>query len=187
MRRPLIALLTLLHAATAHATAENGPHVAVDRDGDLYHLSATLPTTLSECAAWHYLTDYDAAVLLPGIISSTSHRDSDNKVTVKRVTDERILFLHINLRSVMEFTEFPNTKLTFTQIEGDSKSFRGEWRIESGSDGSTLHFSGIWEPDTLLPLFIIDHFAEHELERRFAEIARLAEEHKTQHSAACPP
>lgn len=187
MRRPLIALLTLLHAATAHATAENGPHVAVDRDGDLYHLSATLPTTLSECAAWHYLTDYDAAVLLPGIISSTSHRDSDNKVTVKRVTDERILFLHINLRSVMEFTEFPNTKLTFTQIEGDSRSFHGEWRIESGSEGSTLHFSGIWEPDTLLPLFIIDHFAEHDLERRFAEIARLAEELKARHSAACPP
>jgi hypothetical protein len=187
VRRCLIALLALLHAATAHATAENGPQVAVAREGDLYQLSATLRTTLSECAAWHYLTDYDAAVQLPGVISSTSHRESDNRVTVKRVADERILFLHINLRSVMEFTEFPNTKLTFTQIEGDSKSFHGEWRIESGSEGSTLHFSGSWEPDTLLPLFIIDHFAEHELERRFAEIARLAEELKPRHSAECPP
>jgi hypothetical protein len=187
MRRSLIALTILLHGATSHATPENGLHVAVEREGDRYHLSATLPTTLSECAAWRYLTDYDAAVQLPGVISSTSHRESDNKVTVKRVADERILFLHINLRSVMEFTEFPMTRLTFTQIEGDSKSFHGEWRIESGTDGSTLHFSGVWEPDTLLPLFIIDHFAEHDLERRFAEISRLAEGLKARHSAGCQP
>jgi len=85
----------------------------------------------------------------------------------------------------LEFTEYPNQKLAFVQLSGDSKTFEGYWLIEPNLQGSTLGFEGTWEPDTLIPLFIIDYFARHDLEKRFGEIARLAEEQKAKHAGEC--
>ncbi len=179
-----ISAMTLATAATP-AMRGNALHVGVQREGGLYHLSASFDTTLSECAAWRYLTDYAAATKLPGVVSSSAQRESANKVKVDRIAEERILFFHVRLHSVLEYTEFPTSKLAFSQLAGDSRSFRGEWLIQPVEQGSTLRFSGTWEPDPLLPLFIIDHFAEHDLGQRFGEMAKLAEELKPLHSAAC--
>ena len=182
MRQLLFLALLLMHGAVSAAP---GLHVDVNRSGDTYLLSARFDTSLSQCAAYRYLTDYESATRLPGILSSTAQRQADNKVIVERTAEERILFMRVHLHSVLEFTEQPDERLSFTQLSGDSKAFNGYWRIEPEARGSTLYFEGSWEPDTLLPLFIIDHFAKHDLERRFGEIARLAEEQKAKHSVEC--
>ncbi len=152
--------------------------VAVNRDGNLYTLIASFETPLSKCAAYHYLTDYDAAKDLPGVIASSAYRQSANHVKVNRTDDEHVLFFHVRLHSVMEFTEEPFDGISFTQLTGDSKMFQGSWDIEANQNGSTLRFKGLWEPDTLIPLFIIDHFARNGLVDRFSTIAQLAEKRK---------
>lgn len=178
MKRMSIIALALLFPSTAGATPaiDHALQVEVHRKGDIYTLSARFDSSLSQCAAYRYLTDYESATKVSGILESKASREADNKVRVERTAEERILFMHIHLHSVLEFTEYPNEKLTFTQLSGDSKAFSGFWSIEPSASGSSLRFESEWEPDTLLPLFIIDYFAEHDLERRFGEIARLAEE-----------
>ncbi len=189
MKRTSISVVALFLALAANATplsGDNALQVEVQRNGGTYLLNARFDTSLSQCAAYLYLTDYESATKLPGILDSKAYRESDNTVKVERTAEERVLFMRIHLHSVMEFTEYPNNKLTFTQLSGDSKSFSGHWLIEPTPSGSTLRFEGRWEPDTLLPLFIIDHFAKHDLEKRFGEIARLAEEQNAELSGKCP-
>ncbi|GAB5605373.1 SRPBCC family protein [Sideroxyarcus sp. TK5] len=180
-----LALLLALSANAAPSPGESALQVEVQRHGGTYHLSARFDTSLSQCAAFLYLTDYESATRLPGILHSSARRESDNRVKVERTAEERVLFMRIHLHSVLEFTEYPNTRLAFTQLSGDSKAFSGHWLIEPKPSGSTLRFEGRWEPDTLLPLFVIDYFAKHDLEQRFGEIARLAEEHDSSHAGAC--
>jgi hypothetical protein len=65
--------------------------------------------------------------------------------------------------------------ISFVQLSDDSKSFQGNLKVIPNRSGSTLKFEGLWEPDTLLPLFVIDHFAKHDLADRIGAVARLAE------------
>ena len=173
----LILFLTLFLASTiAQSDAhDHGLRVDVKRQGGLYTLEASFDTPLTKCAAYRYLTDYQGAKDMPGIIESVAYRESANEVKVERTVDEHILFFDVRLHSVMEYTEKPFDSISFTQLAGDSKSFQGSWDIEPNQQGSTLRFKGLWEPDTLIPLFIIDHFAKNGLIDKFNAIAQLAE------------
>ncbi len=170
--------------AEAEAPAPN-VQVEVKREGSQYTFTASLDTPLSKCAAYHYLTDYAAAKQLPGMIESLAFRETPNRVRVERTADEKILFFYIRLHSVMEYIEQPYEGITFTQLRGDSKRFEGNWVIEPTAQGSKLRFRGIWEPDTVIPLFIIDHFAKNGLIDRFSNIAALAEKRKSSLSNIC--
>jgi hypothetical protein len=185
MKRILFGLL-LLTATPAWSDAPYpGLHVEVKRDGGRYTFLANFGTPLSGCAAYHYLTDYEAAKELPGMIKSLAFREAPNKVRVERTAAEHVLFFHVRLHSVMEYTEQPYDRIAFTQLSGDSKMFQGNWEIEPNPQGSKLKFQGVWEPDTLIPLFIIDHFARNGLIDRFSAIALLAEKRKDTLSDSC--
>ena len=162
-----------------------GLQVDVKRDGRLYTLIASFDTHLTKCAAYHYLTDYEAAKNLPGVIESVAYRQSAHKVKVDRTADEHVLFFNVRLHSVMEYTGKPFDNIAFTQLTGDSKTFQGNWDIEPNQNGSTLRFKGLWEPDTLIPLFIIDHFAKHGLIEKFNTIAAMAEKRKDMLPTSC--
>jgi hypothetical protein len=159
--------------------------VDVKRNGDVYSLNASFDSSLTQCAAYQNLTDYEAATKLPGVIESLAFRQSPNKVRVERIADEQILFFHVRLHSILEFIETPTEGINFTQLKGDSKTFTGSWRIEPKKQGSTLRFQGTWEPDTLIPFFIIDHFAKNGLEDKFKAIAQLAEKRKDLSPVSC--
>jgi hypothetical protein len=162
-----------------------GLQVDVKREGRLYIFTASFDTSLSKCAAYRYLTDYEAAKYLPGVVKSLAYRQSDGHVKVERMADEHVLFFHVRIHSVMEFTEKPFDGIAFTQLEGDSKMFQGNWEIEPNQQGSTLRFNGSWEPDTLIPFFIIDHFAKNGLIDKFSAIAQLAEKRKDMMPTSC--
>ena len=177
-------LLTLTNIAWSD-TLYPGLRVDVKRDGKLYAFTASFDTSLSKCAAYQYLTDYEAAKKLPGVVESLAFRESGNTVKVDRTADERILFFHVRLHTVMEYTENPMDGISFTQISGDSKSFQGNWHIFPKQQGSTIKFEGSWEPDTLIPLFVIDHFAKNDLADRFSAVAKLAESRSGLSATSC--
>lgn len=181
-RLTLFLLLSFTSIISWSDQLDHGLQVEVRREGDLYTFSARFNTTLTKCAAYRYLTDYQSDKDMPGVIESRAQRESANQVKVERIVDERILLFDVRLHSVMEYTERPFDGISFTQLAGDSKSFRGSWTILPNRQGSTLSFTGLWEPDTVIPLFIIDHFAESGLADKFRAIALLAEKRAQQGS-----
>lgn len=186
MRKLILLGILVSYAELACASAPYpGLTVEVQRSGSVYAMSASFDTHLSTCGAYHYLTDYAAAKQLPGVIASTAVRLSEHQVKVDRTADERILFFHVRLRSVLKYTEYPMEDISFTQISGDSKSFQGHWHITPHEQGSTLSFKGSWEPDSYLPHFIIEHFAQNDLLERFSAVARLAEARTGNEDARC--
>jgi hypothetical protein len=186
MTKRILFGLLLMTSTTAWSDAPySGLQVDATREGSLYSFTASFDTPLTKCAAYNYLTDYEAAKNLPGVIDSLAYRESANKVKVERTADEQVLFFHVRLHSVMEYTEQPFDRIEFLQLTGDSKIFQGNWTIQANQQGSTLKFQGLWEPDTLIPLFIIDHFAKNGLIDRFSAIARLAEQRKELISTSC--
>lgn len=186
MTKLIMFLLLFLTSIIAWADEpDHGLQVDVKRKGDLYTLIASFDTPLTKCAAYHYLTDYPAARNLPGVIKSVAYRQSANIVEVDRTADEHILFFNVRLHSVMEYTEKPFDHIEFTQLKGDSKAFQGSWDIVPNQQGSTLRFKGLWEPDTMIPLFIIDYFAKNGLLDEFKAIAKLADKYNDHLLTSC--
>jgi hypothetical protein len=185
MKRILFGWLLMTSATAWPDTQYPGLQVDVRRVGDFYTFIASFDTPLTKCAAYDYLTDYEAAKSLPGVVESVAYREAANRVRVERTADEHVLFLHVRLHSVMEYMEDPYEGISFVQLSGDSKEFQGSWSIRPNPHGSTLRFQGLWEPDTLIPLFIIDHFAKNGLVDRFSAIAQLAEKRNDTDSARC--
>lgn len=186
MTKQILFLLLFMTNSMVWSDAHyRGLQVDVKRDGRFYTFIASFDTPLTKCAAYQYLTDYEGARNLPGVVESVAYRQSANKVKVERTADERILFFNVRLHAVMEYTEKPFDSVAFTQLTGDSKTFQGNWEIEANQQGSTLRFKGLWEPDTLIPLFIIDHFAENGLIDKFSAIAQLAEKRKGALPGSC--
>lgn len=184
-KRILFGLLLMTATSAWPDTHYPGLQVDVKRDGSLYTFIASFDTTLTRCAAYRYLTDYEAAKSLPDVVESLAFRESADKVRVERTADEHILFFHVRLHSVMEYTEKPFDGVEFIQLSGDSRMFQGVWVIEPNQRGTIFKFHGTWQPDTLIPLFIIDHFAKNGLVDSFSDMARLAEQRKDILSARC--
>lgn len=163
----------------------HGLQVDVKRDGRVYTYSASFDTSLTKCAAYQYLTDYEAKKELPGVVELLVYRQSANKVKVELTADEPVLFFDVRINSVLEYTEKPFQSIAFRQLSGNSKIFQGNWDIEPNRQGSTFRYKGLWEPDTIVPLFIIDQFAKNILNNKFIAIAELAEKRKGMRPSSC--
>lgn len=159
---------------------------AVVRENDTFLITASYHSPLNICQAYQYLTDYEAATKVPGVIESKATRQADGKVLVERSAQEQILFVKIKLHSLIEYTEYPLVGTEFTQIKGDSKRFSGKWTVGPEGDGTTtIKYTGVLEPDSHIPMFILQYFIQNNLEDRFKVMARLAAERKNQVVVAC--
>ncbi len=179
-------LLLLMTSNVVWSDAFNhGLQVDVKREGRIYAYSARFETSLTKCAAYHFLTDYAAKKELPGVVELLVYRQSAGKVKVELTADEPVLFFNVRINSVLEYTEKPFAGIAFRQLSGNSKMFQGSWDIEPNPQGSTFRYQGLWEPDTIVPLIILDQFAKNILNDKFVAIAGLAEKHKVLRTANC--
>lgn len=185
MTKLILFLLLFMTNSLAWSDHYRGLQVDVTREGRLYTVNASFDTPLTKCAAYHYLTDYEAARSLPGVVSLLAQRQSANKARVELTAEERFLFLTIRIVSVIENTEKPFDGVSFIQITGKSKLFQGSWDIEPTQQGSTLKFNGLWEPSARVPLFVVDLFIRGSLIDKFSAIAELAEKRKDMLPANC--
>jgi hypothetical protein len=155
------------HGIAWSDTHDHGLQMDIIRDGHLYNINARFNTTLTKCAAYHFLTDYAEAKKMAGVISLLDKRQSANKVIVELTASEHVLFFNVRLDSVMEYSEYPFESISFTQLSGDLKTFQGKWNIEPNRQGSTLKFSGQLERDTRMPMIIVDLFVKNSLLNKF--------------------
>ena len=161
-------------AGTVWAQDEE-PNVQVDvrQQDTTFVTQASFRLPLSMCQSWRFLTDYDSAAQIPGIVESRSKRVGERQVRVERVMQERILLIPIRMRSLIEYTELPGIGTDFVQIEGDSKSYRGSWRLEPDGAATVFRYRAVSEPDSALPMSVIRYFVNNRLQSSFAAMARV--------------
>jgi len=156
------------------AVAQNNPHdldISISRKGARFDVQVQFTAPVSPCQAYGFLTSYEEAKNIPGILSSKVISRENNKVLVERVAKERILLIPIYLHSTIEFTEVSTAQLNFTQIKGDAKSYSGNWIVSPDKRGTRFTHHATFELDTSIPLFIVQYFLENAVAKRFEIMA----------------
>ena len=149
------------------------------------HIEASYTVPINICNAFAFITAYEGAKNIPGILESKVISRVDNKVRVYRVIEEQILFFPIELKSIIEYTEVPNSLLTFEQISGDIKFYKGSWKLFPDKESTTFRYESLVEPNSLIPSVVIEYFMKNSLKKRFELMAQKARENKTPESLAC--
>jgi len=164
--------LVVCACANAMAADDYKIKVNVTRQGSVFYTQANFYLPLSVCQSYRYLTDYDAAIHIPGVVASTTTRMDTHKARVERLLQEQILFFPIKMRMVLEMTELPNQGTDFVQISGEAKSYKGGWRIESEGSGTVFKYRAESEPDSFLPQAVVEYFIKHRLNSSFEAMAK---------------
>lgn len=192
MKRPLqyvlVCLLVVLSSVVCGMSINPDDfdvQVDVIHQEDVFRITASYKTPLNLCQAYRYLTDYEAAKNIPGILESKYTRLSANKVSVERLADETILLFRVRLNSVLEYIEYPYFGTEFTQVKGNAKSFVGKWQLESFADGTTFKYQGVVSLDSSIPMFVIEYFIKSNMRQKFAAMASIAAERKNLAVSSC--
>jgi hypothetical protein len=148
--------------------------LAVTRAGDRFQVSASYGVPITLCEAFAFITDYEGAKNLPGVVDSKVLSRSGNKVKVARLLEERILFIPFEMRSELEYIEFPNKTLLFEQLSGDTKYYKGSWRLLPEKDFTAFKYDAHIEPNSLVPSVVVEYFIKNILRRQFESMAEIA-------------
>jgi len=183
LNKCLLAALAACTVSTAVLAADGEDYqlkVDVTQQGNVFHTQASFHLPLSLCQAYRYLTDYDAAKSIPGVVASATTRLDDNKARVERVLQERILFFPIKMRMVLEMTELPHKGTDFVQISGEAKFYKGGWRLEETGQGTAFKYRAESEPDSLFPKAVIEYFIKNRLNSSFEAMAKAGAQRRQQ-------
>ena len=181
--------ITVLFSIAVRAESLESPDyelkVKVTRKGHELHTMASFHVPLDKCQAYRFLTDYDASGNIPGVESSKTTRLGEHKARVDLSLKEMILFFPVKMNSVLEFDERPFLGTDFVQTQGHIKTYTGSWRMSPNPTGTTFNYQAVAEPDSALPMFVIQFFIEHRLTESFAAIAKIATERRNKPVQAC--
>lgn len=159
--------------------------VAVNRVGDRFQVNASYEVQITPCEAFAFITDYEGAKTLPGIVDSKVLSRSGNKVRVARLLEERILFIPFEMRSELEYIEVPNKTLLFEQLSGDTKYYKGSWRLLPEKDSTIFKYDAQVEPNSLVPFTVIEFFIKNVVRRQFESMAETAALKRSASAKAC--
>jgi hypothetical protein len=153
-------------------------------DGRL-HIQASYSLPINICSAHAFITDYEGSKNIPGIVEAKVISRVGNKVRVYRVVEEQILFFPIEMKSTVEYTELPNKSLTFEQISGDTKSYKGTWKLTEEKDKTVFRYDSLLEPNSIVPTAIVEYFIKNSIRGRFESMAQRASQYKPPETLAC--
>lgn len=178
----------VLLIACKPAVVLGNPHdldINIQRTGARFQVQVQFTAPVNTCQAFAFLTNYEEAKSIPGIKSSKVLGRESNKVLVERIAKERILLIPIYLHSTLEFTEVSTSKLDFTQIKGDAKSYSGSWIIAPDKRGVRFTHHAAFELDTAIPLFIVQYFLENSAAKRFEIMAEQVAQTQMATTTSC--
>ncbi|MBU3550569.1 SRPBCC family protein [Polynucleobacter sp. MWH-Berg-3C6] len=183
-----ICLFLSLSTIQSHAYENSNPHdvqVSVSSEDGHFKILASYEVPIDICTAYTFITDYEGAKYVPGIIESKVISRTRNRVRVQRLIREQILFFPIEMKSLIEYTEFPNKLITFNQISGDNKQYQGSWRLSETRDKTLFRYEAIFEPNSLIPYLVIEYFIRNSVRGRFEFMAQRAAQTKFPEILAC--
>ncbi len=145
--------------------------VAAERGFDI---SGSFVVPLTPCQSYHLLTDYDMERELPGVQSIKHSRVAAHRVRLQRELEERILFVPVQIQSVIEITEHPYRGMDFVQISGNARSYKGQWRLEPVEQGTLFKYKAHTNPGSIFPDSIARQVVEDSLRRNFSAMIEIA-------------
>ena len=152
------------------SAARHGSAVAVQA-------RATLGAPLE--VIWGALTDYDnLSKFIPGIEKSQVATRKGSIVTVEQTGYAAFLFFDYPIQVLVRSEEHYPSAIRVRLLSGNLKQLDGGYRIESvegRNDRYVLHWSGIIEPDTVLPLFITMPLMRTNVREQFLAMVREIE------------
>jgi len=163
---------------------ESDVSVSVHQSGNSFEVDVSYLTHMDACNAFAFITNYEDAKNITGIIESKIISRTNNKVVVERKAKETVLLFHIEISSTIEYTEIPYVGLNFEQIHGDNKIYRGTWRLDSKDGLTRLTYHSLIEPGFNAPKFVMAYFIRNSIRHRFESMAARAAGHLN--SSKCP-
>lgn len=186
--RLLIYFLLIASFGVALAQEASTPfdlRVGVTKLGDRFQVIASYEVPITVCEAFSFITDYEGIKNLPGVVDSKVLSRTGNKVRVARLLEERILFIPFEMRSELEYVEVPNKALFFEQLSGDTKYYKGSWRLLPEKDSTIFKYDAQVEPSSLVPSVVIEFFIKNVVRRQFESMAEMASLKKSAPSKTC--
>jgi hypothetical protein len=171
-----------------HAQENANPfdvQVSVSSIQGSFQIQASYVVPINICNAFSFISAYEGAKNIPGILESKIISRAGNKVQVYRIIEENVLFFPIELKSTVEYTETPNRLITFEQINGDIKLYKGSWRLFPDKGKTSLNYEAWVELDTLIPSAVIEYFIKNSIRGRFEVMAQRAAQHRSPEGLAC--
>ena len=159
--------------------------VDVKRAGDAFLIHVSYNVPISGCQAIAFLTNYEDAKNIPGIVESKVIGRDGNKVRVERHVQERIVLIPIMMKSIVEYTEISQSQLNFEQLVGDTRSYKGSWQIMPEGDGTKLRYESRVELLPFIPRIVIEYFIKNSIYERFEVMAKRAAAMKKISVASC--
>ena len=95
----------------------------------------------------------------------------------------QITALHSKLG--VDYVEFPNKALLFEQLSGDTKYYKGSWRLLPEKGFTLFKYDAQVEPNSLLPSTVIEFFIKNILRRQFEAMAEVASVKKSSFVKTC--
>jgi hypothetical protein len=160
--------------------------VVVKKSGNVFEILASYVTSMDICNAFNFITDYEDAKNIPGVIESRVLSRTDNKVLVERKARETILMFPLEISSIIEYIETPNQGLKFEQIRGDNKMYKGTWRLDEREGFTKLIYQSVVEPNSSAPDMVLEYFMRNIIRKRFEAMADRAILRSQTNSQYCP-
>jgi hypothetical protein len=150
-----------------------------------FQINASYVVPINLCSAYSFITDYEGSKNIAGINEVAVISRVGNKVRVRRVIEEDVLFFHISMKSIVEYTETPNELVSFEQLSGDAKLYKGTWRLVSNGSKTTFKYDGLVELDTAIPSLIVEYFMKNNMRARLGSMALKASQQKASEAGVC--
>jgi ribosome-associated toxin RatA of RatAB toxin-antitoxin module len=187
MKWILISILSVISLQVQAQDSDNpfNVQISIKPVNSRFHINANYTVPITPCNAYAFLTDYEASKNIAGIKEVKILSRSANKVRVSRTLEEEILFFHIELKTVVEYTEVPYNLLTFEKVSGDVKYYKGTWKIVPDKDKTTIQYDADVELDSIVPMVVIEYFMKNNLFERLESMAQKATQYKSSALATC--
>ncbi len=144
------------------ARKKTEPEVSVQKEGEnrLVRGEIDIPAPLE--IVWAVLTDYDGLeTFIPDMEKSRLlKRETDGRILIEQITMGRVLFFTKRVRTVLQMSEHPHHRISFSLIEGDLHTCTGAWDIDARNDSVRLRYTPRHRPAFFAPGFILDRLTK---------------------------
>jgi hypothetical protein len=187
LKRLILAIILLIALPTQSVEIDksNQLEVNITRVGSIFHIKMSFQAELSACNAFQFITDYENMKKITGVRELKVASRKGNKVLVERVVEERVLGFPIVLFSQEEFTEVSLQRLSFEQIQGDAKFYRGTWNLTPLENRTKFEYESQFELDSYIPNVVINYFIKNNIQSRFEQMVQLTKYVETHPYLAC--
>lgn len=126
-----------------------------------YRVSAKITLAHPKAQIWHILTDYESLPeFVPHLVTSKRLTDPSQGIRIEQVGTKCPLHFCFSARVVLDIVENQPDEIKFSMVEGDFRSFSGEWRLVSVGNSeqalTDLYYSLSVMPKMTMPVGLIE-------------------------------